>query len=100
VSEESSVKEVLIRRINPNGILPQFANDFLVNHNDTGLFFTFSVVEPPALLSPEEWSSVTAVDAVAIAKIVMQPAVAKKVARALVENLQKYEGRFGEIPLS
>lgn len=64
-------KEVKIKRVNPDNILPIFVNDFLITHSENEFFLTFSVIEPPAILDFEELNLINNVDAITRIKAVL-----------------------------
>lgn len=86
-------KQLRIRRTNPQSISPVFANDFLVTHSPQGFFLTFSMIEPPAILSEEDWELTDKVEAKAVAKIVVPPAFLSRILKVMEDNLRKYEDK-------
>ena len=65
-----------------------YANLAMAGHSTTEFVLDFAFV-PPGM--PE---------ARVLSRILMNPAIAKRFSRALVENLRRYEDRFGEIDIS
>jgi len=80
---------VPISRVNPNKVLPTFANDMTVNHSADTFYLTFSIIEPPALYKKSELDKVKSVDAVAVSKLVITAEFANAIAIALTENIAK-----------
>jgi len=87
---EGNVKQVLINRTNPEGLKPEYVNDFIVTHTDNEFFITFSQIERPALLSEEELDKLATIDAIAQSKIVVTPAFIERMLEVLSENYKKY----------
>ena len=59
----SEVRSVPIHRTNPAALAPVFANDFAVMHTATEFYLTFSLIDPPVILSPDDMQRAQAVEA-------------------------------------
>jgi hypothetical protein len=88
---DETLKEVKIKRINPNGVSPVHVNDMLAGHDGKEFFLQFLEIEPPALLDAEALSSLDSVDAIVKVKLVMSPEFLELVIKALTENLEKFK---------
>ncbi len=64
-----------------------YANLAVVNHTDAELTLDFIYVQPQELRAKVR------------SRIIVSPRHAKRLLRALQENLERYEKTFGEIPL-
>ena len=84
-----------IIRTNPSGLKAEFVNDFAVTNTSDAFFLTFSVIEPPAVMTTEDIEAISKVEAVALAKFVVTPAIAKSILAALTDNIRKFEKRPG-----
>ena len=71
----------------PSTLEPTFANNIVINHKDDEFCLTFMQTIPN--------TNVAKVKAI----VAITPPHAKRLLRALDENVKKYESRFGEIKL-
>jgi hypothetical protein len=71
----------------PKELEPTYANFALLSHTPSELFFDFAQMMP------------NTPNAKVKARVVMTPINAKLLHRALTENLQKFEAKYGEITL-
>ena len=84
-------RAIPIKRTNPNHVIPTFVNDMIVTHSQNEIYVTFSVIEPPSVLSENEFEDIQSVDGIAISKLVMSPEFAEAVIKVLSENLVKFK---------
>lgn len=87
-------KKISIRRTNPENIKPIFSNDFIVANNDDEFFLTFSLLEPFLIESEDELTEIDSIEAVARVKLALTPDFAKRVSKALITNIERYEAKF------
>lgn len=95
VDNEMKLRKV---RANSEGIKPIFSNDYVLVHTETEFYMTFLVVDPPAIIDEidqEEFEKNPTVPSEAVAKIVMTPKQMKQLLVSSMENLEKYENKFG-----
>src|SRR5262245_21380480 len=78
---KSSSMRVKITDVTLKGV---YANQMVVSHTKEEFLLDFVNVFPP--------------EGIVNARIIISPGHLKRVIRALVENVRKYEDRFGEIP--
>ena len=55
-------RQIPIKRENPNRVIPTFVNDMIVTHSQHEFYITFSVIEPPGILSENEFDQIESVD--------------------------------------
>ncbi len=60
-----------------------YANNMVVAHTQEEFVLDFIMATPPV--------------GIVNARVVVSPSHAKRIAEALIENIQKYESRFGEV---
>lgn len=89
----SKVKSIQLKinRVNPDNIRPILANDLLVNHTENEFFLTFSILEPPAILSQEDLGKTSEVSAITRAKIVISPKFLESIIKVLTVNYEKHK---------
>jgi hypothetical protein len=90
---EIKEKEVKIKRINPNGVVPVHVNDVVFSHTDHEFFVTFSQIEPFGVLEQAEVVNINSIDAVARVKIVFTPSMADSMLQALTTNINNWKKR-------
>jgi hypothetical protein len=79
---------------NPEGIRTEFSNDMTINHTDDEFFISFWRTELPTVFDPDELKKMKEIDTVLVAKVVVTSEFAKKVNKALEDNIKKHESRM------
>ena len=86
----ASPKQIPINRVNPDGLRPIYVNDVVINHTASEFFLTFSQIEAPLIMSPEDAVKIQSIDAVSSGKFVFNPEFAKALMDALQANYDNY----------
>ena len=88
---KAKLLQLKVERTNPDNIRSVPVNDVIVTHSQNEFFITFSSVEPPAILDPNELSKLTAIDAITRSKIVVNAEFLEALIKALNINLERYK---------
>jgi len=89
--ENKSLKEIKIKRTNPNGVIPVHVNDMLVSHDGKEFFLQFLEIEPPALFDMEEFNKLESLEAIVKVKLVVSPEFMDAMVKALAEAFEKFK---------
>ena len=86
--KERSVKMLSVTFIGEDEVEPKYSNVQRISHGFLDFRIDFALVSPTNPNKPR-----------VVATILLSPEGAKRFLKALMENIQEYEKRFGEIPL-
>lgn len=81
-NQQSQQQELQIQ-IPPEVQKGAYANNMVVAHTQEEFILDFILATPPV--------------GMVNARVIVSPSHAKRIAQALIENIQKYESRFGEV---
>ena len=95
---ESIQKKVVVelKKIwkNPNNVATEYSNDMTVTHTEQEYFISFYRTEPPTVFDPEELKGINKIDTVLVAKVAVTPGFAKRIRKALDDNIKTFEKKL------
>ena len=76
---------------NPNNLKAEYCNDMTVNHTEQEFFLSFFLTEPPLAFDEEDLKIINEIDALLVAKVAVTPEFAKRIRKALDDNIKTFE---------
>ena len=92
--EAPQPRPVPIKRTNPLGLRPAFANDCTVSHSNAEFYITFGQMEPPLILSVDDLERLESIESTTVAKLAVTPEFMETLIETLSVNLGKYKEKY------
>jgi hypothetical protein len=96
-------KRVRIKYNYPDDLKSQFIQQVIINHEPEHFVISFFEVWTPPILADTEnekrkiFESLESVEAKCVSRVVVTPSKMKQMVKAMVENLDQYEEKFGKL---
>jgi hypothetical protein len=72
----------------------EFADNFIVQHDQDGFFLTFFQLQHPIAFTPESRANIKEIQLKCVSKVFLTPTGLSAVIEALIENKKNYEAKF------
>ena len=76
---------------NTDNLKTEYSNDMTVNHTEQEFFLSFFRTEPPLVFEEEDLKEINEIDALLVAKVAVTPEFAKRIMKALDDNIKTFE---------